>query len=74
MSRDKIEGFLIGLGAGVLFGSFVKLREEPGKHAADGQEDAAEALAAAREHIPPDTIAHLTGLDIVLKGERFGTE
>ena len=33
MSRDKIEGLMIGLGAGVLVAAFMKLSEQPAKHA-----------------------------------------
>jgi hypothetical protein len=33
MSRDKIEGLMIGIGAGVLVAAFMKFSEAPAKHA-----------------------------------------
>ena len=35
MSKDKIEGLMIGLGVGVLIGAFMKFGEAPAKHAGE---------------------------------------
>jgi hypothetical protein len=35
MSKDKIEGFMIGLGVGVLVAAFMKFGEGPAKHAGE---------------------------------------
>ena len=45
MSRDKLEGLMIGLGAGVLVAAFMKMSEEPAKHAD-------EAIDAGSEPVP----------------------
>jgi hypothetical protein len=52
MSRDKLEGFLIGLAAGVLLGAFIEVRQEDGKHVptvdtADWELDGVSVLRAA---------------------------
>jgi len=53
MSRDKIEGLMIGLGAGVLVAAFMKFSEASAKHA-DG-----EAINARPEptSVPPADVA-----------------
>jgi hypothetical protein len=47
MSRDKIEGLMIGLGAGVLVAAFMKLSEEPAKHAHEAIDAGPEPLPVA---------------------------
>ena len=61
MSKDKIEGFLFGLGAGVLFAAFIELREKPAAAAAGEQEDTAQLDAThgpvGPPHIPVQAVS-----------------
>jgi hypothetical protein len=47
MSRDKLQGLLIGLGAGVLVGAFMKVSEETAQHAAESIDAEHEPASAA---------------------------
>jgi hypothetical protein len=38
MSREKVDGVLIGVGAGVLLAAFLEFREEPGASVRDGDD------------------------------------
>ena len=47
MSRDKIEGLMIGLGAGVLVAAFMKFGEPPAKHADEAIDAGPEPVSVA---------------------------
>ena len=47
MSRDKLEGLMIGIGAGVLVAAFIKLSEEPAKHAGEAIDAGPEPVSVA---------------------------
>jgi hypothetical protein len=47
MSRDKLEGLMIGLGAGVLVAAFMKFNEEPAKHAGEAIDAGPEPVSVA---------------------------
>ena len=51
MSREKIEGFLIGFGAGVLVAALMDLGEEAGKSARDHSKGATEHIDDAPERV-----------------------
>ena len=50
MSRDKLEGLMIGLGAGVLVAAFMKFSDEPAKQADEAIDAGPEPVPVA----PPD--------------------
>jgi hypothetical protein len=52
MTRDKLEGLMIGLGAGVLVAAFMKFTEEPAKHAEEAIDAGPEPVSLA----PADVI------------------
>jgi hypothetical protein len=53
MSRDKLQGLMIGLGAGVLVATFMNLSEALAKRLHETIDDGREPLAVA----PPDVTA-----------------
>ena len=49
ITRDKLEGFLLGVGAGALFAAFIKFREEQGEAAEGRKEDDGHRIHSVHE-------------------------